>query len=1100
MNPITAAIVWMIIQVLLFSLIGGAAFVLLRRRGPSAAVACAAMVLALTLPLVLLLASPWPRWIEKAEVRNPKVETNSKIEDQNTMDLGDRSSLPTKGEGVNAAKGSVLSTAAAWWQTATQWLQPGANFASADSAPPQAVWTQWIPWMLAAGIGLGLARLAAGVWAVGRLRSRSRPIDDPTLTALLRQLAVELNAPPVALCQTDQLRSAATIGWRRPVLLLPADWPQWTETERRVVLAHELAHVARRDYLTALLARLVSAIHFYQPLVLWLGRQLRIQQELAADAQAAALAGDRQTYLATLAQLALRADDQPLPWAARAFLPGTSMLIKRVAWLKRGQDRKVEKSLSRSGKCILAGVFVAMAVGVAGIRGPQETGSMVAVAAGSEDAKPQADGKSDEAKQAEKKKDNGPAWDVSNPQALRTFQFVPADAKLVVAVDPHELAKIAPATQPLVDMLNKEFEAKNGFKLTEVTDFELIWTHSTKQPDRIVARTEKAVGWKDVLRRHNPDFLETKHVGDHEYFIWKDSPDFGPCLYMVDDRTIVAGSEEQIQTVIRGGEKLMDANTFPEFMGNPLAYRAEIPFIKQMAGLDKLPKDFESNPVAAMFLPLLDHVQIVRAFAGPDGQKSGSAFFAALGECDSADGAQQVANTLGALRTLGQNLLQAKMQAWRQTEEKTASQEQATQIHQFFDILTKSLADVKIDAADKTVHVSANVEAGPALVAGFLMPAMASAKEAKLRTQSMNNLKMLALALLNYEDARKHFPPAVIRDKNGKPLLSWRVAVLPFIDPWDENKALYDQFHLDEPWDSEHNRELIKKMPKEFRDPHDPESSTNASYFMPTGKGMVGGSENGTQMKEIRDGTAMTILLVEAKRDIPWTKPEDIEIEADPTKPLPTFGGHLPDNVFGALFCDGHVQVISNEADPKALRAVFTIDGREPVDWGRLNSKPADKSWDASPGPPPDVKPVEPQKSSVPSDRSSGITPPKIEFHRADDQPATGLTEATAPEGPNVKIYLHPEAELTNADIAEATATTDGLGQPAISVSFTAQGAKKMSKLTEENLGKPMVIMVDGKVLSAPTIRSKIADGKAQISGHFTQEEAERIAKGINGG
>src|SRR4029077_4556473 len=123
------------------------------------------------------------------------------------------------------------------------------------------------------------------------------------------------SADALEVCETAALRSAATIGWRRPVLLLPSDWRTWTETERRVVLAHELAHVARRDYVTSVVARLDTSIHFYQPLVLWLARQLRIQQELAADSHAAAIAGGRQTYLTTLAQMALRADEKPIPWA-----------------------------------------------------------------------------------------------------------------------------------------------------------------------------------------------------------------------------------------------------------------------------------------------------------------------------------------------------------------------------------------------------------------------------------------------------------------------------------------------------------------------------------------------------------------------------------------------------------------------------------------------------------------------------------------------------------------------------------------------------------------------------------------------------------------
>ena len=143
---------------------------------------------------------------------------------------------------------------------------------------------------------------------------------------------------------------------------------------------------------------------------------------------------------------------------------------------------------------------------------------------------------------------------------------------------------------------------------------------------------------------------------------------------------------------------------------------------------------------------------------------------------------------------------------------------------------------------------------------------------------------------------------------------------------------MYNEFHLDEPWDSEHNKALIAKMPASFRDPHEDATSTNASYFMPTGPGTIGEKPKGTQFKEITDGTSKTIMLIEAKRDIPWTKPEDIEIDPDATKPLPKFGGHLPEGLFGVAFADGSVQAFSQGVlDANMLRALFTIAGGEPV-------------------------------------------------------------------------------------------------------------------------------------------------------------------------
>ncbi|HZZ29095.1 MAG TPA: M56 family metallopeptidase [Pirellulales bacterium] len=1075
MNALTSAILWMAVQVLLFSLVGGAAFVLLRRRGPSAAVACAATVLALTLPLVFCLASPWPQWIGTSDSRISATQANAGLA-PSTIQNQSSDAIISAADSANATHGSVLSTVSNWWLKAVEWLQPTSNFANGEkSAAP--IWQIAMLWVLATGVSLSLARLAAGMWAVHRLRHRSQPIDNPALESTLRELSQRLNAPTVELRHTEWLRSAATIGWRRPMLLLPADWSGWTETERRVVLAHELAHVARRDYFTALLAQLVSAIHFYQPLVLWLSRQLRVQQELAADGQAAAVTENRQAYLATLAQMALRADEQPVPWAARAFLPGTSMLIKRVAWLKR-KGQRTETSLGRTGRWILAACMAAIALGVAGLRGPRDSFTQVAMAAPADDAK-----------QSETKKDAERAWDVSQPQpaVLRSFRFVPSEAKLVVGINPHELAKTASAAKPIVDMLDKEFEGKNGFKLTDIADVELIWMHSTQEPDRIVIQTEKPIDWKETLRRKNPGDMEIQHQGDHEYYVLKDSADFGPCVYPVDNRTIVAGSEKQIQTFIRGGEKLMDASAFPEFPASTLAIRAEISIMKPITELDALS--------AAMFLPLMEHVKVGRGFVGAEPPGTNGVGFHALLECDSADGAQQVAKTLEVARTIVLNMIQMKIQAWRQTEGQTADKEQAAQINGLFDLLTKALSDCKINAAGSVAQVSANVELGPALVAGFLMPAMAAAKEAAMRQQTMTNMKQLGLAMFEYADKHNHFPPAAIVGPDGKTKHSWRVEVLPLLNTVEAN-TVYKEYHFDEPWDSEHNKALLAKMPAVLRDPHEPEGSTDACYFMPTGKGMIGGSETGTRLEDITDGTAVTIALVEAKRDIPWTKPEDIEIDADSTKPLPKFGGHLADatgsnNIYAAVFADGHVQIMSNEADPKWVRAAFTISGGEPLDGGRLSAPQEQKRLT------PDLKPVNPQSTPVPPGSGSKIDRPKLEFRLAEAEPGEGLTEAALPGGTE-KVYLHLQAELSKDDIASIQLMPNENGTEGISITLTEAGGEKMEALTAANLLKRLAVLVDGKVLVAPRIQSKISD-KMQLTGNFSKEELEQLSKTLGG-
>jgi preprotein translocase subunit SecD len=123
----------------------------------------------------------------------------------------------------------------------------------------------------------------------------------------------------------------------------------------------------------------------------------------------------------------------------------------------------------------------------------------------------------------------------------------------------------------------------------------------------------------------------------------------------------------------------------------------------------------------------------------------------------------------------------------------------------------------------------------------------------------------------------------------------------------------------------------------------------------------------------------------------------------------------------------------------------------------------------------------------------SGVT---FELRRAEGKPAEGLTEATV-TGTNDKVYLHKEAALTNQDVAQARAATDVGGKPAVGITLTEGGRKKLAKLTEDHQGKPLAIMVAGKVICAPIVREKIDDDRVLISGSFTKEEVERIAKGI---
>ncbi|MDX1947797.1 MAG: DUF1559 domain-containing protein [Pirellulaceae bacterium] len=234
-----------------------------------------------------------------------------------------------------------------------------------------------------------------------------------------------------------------------------------------------------------------------------------------------------------------------------------------------------------------------------------------------------------------------------------------------------------------------------------------------------------------------------------------------------------------------------------------------------------------------------------------------------------------------------------------------------------------------------------NLGASAPLAVAMLLPALQASREAARRSQGSNNLRQQLLALHNFHDTFNRFPAAYQTDGDGKPLLSWRVALLPFI----EEKALFDQFRLDEPWDSEHNKKLIPRMPRTFLAPGSRAAPGMTTYLGVGGKaGVLGapripakpdrpatGLPNGIGMAQVVDGTSNTIAIVEASDEaaVIWTKPE--EWVPDQENPLKGLIGLRP-NGFSAGFVDGHVQFIARGIDLQMLRALFTRDGGEVVD------------------------------------------------------------------------------------------------------------------------------------------------------------------------
>jgi hypothetical protein len=191
------------------------------------------------------------------------------------------------------------------------------------------------------------------------------------------------------------------------------------------------------------------------------------------------------------------------------------------------------------------------------------------------------------------------------------------------------------------------------------------------------------------------------------------------------------------------------------------------------------------------------------------------------------------------------------------------------------------------------------------------------------RTTNIRNLMLMGLGMHNFTAVSGGRLPAAAIKKGERPLLSWRVAILPYIEEY----PLYLKFHLDEPWDSPHNKALLKEMPCTYA----PVASKGAPPFTTYYQGFVGPGSvfdgpEGTKIMEVVDAFKPTLMIAEAEQPVLWTKPDDIPFDA--AKTLPKLGGPFADGTYVG-FADGSVRLVKRTITPEKLRALITQRRRE---------------------------------------------------------------------------------------------------------------------------------------------------------------------------
>lgn len=249
------------------------------------------------------------------------------------------------------------------------------------------------------------------------------------------------------------------------------------------------------------------------------------------------------------------------------------------------------------------------------------------------------------------------------------------------------------------------------------------------------------------------------------------------------------------------------------------------------------------------------------------------------------------------------------------------------------EFVAKTMTDAKVRTDGAAVVGSADVkldEAVGRVLTAFpdaaLSPRGASAAE--------NNLRQIGLAMHSYHDVNSHFP-ANVYDKDGTPLLSWRVLLLPYL----EQEALFQRFKRDEAWDSPANKALSQTVVRTFQVPGRPTNQPWETYFRtftsPKDAGehrawLVEGSPKGPTFANITDGTSNTFMVVEAAEAVPWAKPDDLPY--DGRLPIPRLGG--PAGTFAVVLGDGSCRTFRRSAiDDANLRRGISIGDGQPVNF-----------------------------------------------------------------------------------------------------------------------------------------------------------------------
>lgn len=836
--------------------------------------------------LTLLCFAPLPGWwnsLARRDVADAKTEEKP-IESAAAVVSGEPATAPSSAAPSPAApkNASQVDASINWSDVFTKAMD-----ATTLEPAPQAAWWSWRGAFLVVLCGsllLGGISLLASLLGLWRLRRSGVVIDRGMLREQLDVLQAQAScARRIEIRESELVGGPATFGHFAPVILMPPSWRSWSEAQLCAVLAHELAHIQRGDYLSNLFSQLCLAAHFYHPLMHALVGRMRLDQELAADALAASWAGPRESYLRALAEVALALPPRSSGLAVRSFVPSRGAWVRRIEMLKsmRGE------SSARARGWPLAGLLVmgVIAAAVSTLRGSPGVSLAQEPAPG--------------------------AVSKAAPSADSLAKYVPSNADVVAVVRPGQVfnsafGKIfsawADGPSPILAM--KKETGLDPAKFEQIVLAGVIGS-SPRPVGVVVAQYSEADKIQPLLPKSKP-------LGDVGGVSLFGLPEEGLVWGAIDGKTVIFGSVFEVTKSLSGGKgsPLLERKAWGLVKNAPVSVIVKSEAIR---AAHKAPAESTVHTPQAELQRMLMFFGVAAPYweetdaLAAQLQVEKEISLNIVTESGSEGQAQEVAATATALATLGKNFLK--------TLQESNQLKQPVHI-MLTDAARETLGKVKATASGNSTSVTLLL-ADQEKVAAVLPALISNARLEAQRMTSMNNMKQIMLALHNYHSAFGKLPPAILYGPDGKTPYSWRVAILPFI----EQDALYRQYKFDEPWDSENNKKVLAQVPRTYQDPSEVGKSTNTSYFAVAGvKTIINLGTAGADFVNITDGTSNTIAVVDAKKDTPWTKPEDIDVDTAAAK----LG--YQDDQFLAGFGDGSVRMIKKSIDATMLKWLFIRD------------------------------------------------------------------------------------------------------------------------------------------------------------------------------